>query len=91
LKLVTRDATYQSHSIQLERGDKIVFYTDGIPECFNPAHEFYGVERFRTAIHESAEKQTARQVETAIVTDVMWFADNHPLEDDLTLAVIGVN
>lgn len=90
LKLVTRDARYLSYSIQLDHGDKIVFYTDGIPECFNAEREIYGMERFEKSIATYAKGRTPRQLETMIVTDLMCFADNHPQEDDLTLTIIGV-
>jgi len=91
LKLVTRDARYLSSSIQLEPKDKLIFYTDGIPECFNSQHELYGMKRFENTIQANAASRTPRQLEMAIVTDVMLFADNHPQEDDLTLAIIGVS
>jgi len=90
LKLVVRDAKYSSNSIELKRGDKLVFYTDGIPECFNRDHDMYGMERFEAAIRTNAGGRSPRQLETTIVTDLMCFADNHPQEDDLTLAIIGV-
>lgn len=90
LKLVTRDARYSSYSIQLNHGDKMVFYTDGIPECFNAEREIYGMERFENSIEAYAKGRTPRQLETMVVTDLMCFADNHPQEDDLTLTIIGV-
>ena len=90
LKLVIREATYSSHTIQLSPGDRLVFYTDGIPECFNPEHEMYGMERFEESIRANAQGRTPRQLETTVVTDVMCFADNHPQEDDLTLTVLGI-
>jgi sigma-B regulation protein RsbU (phosphoserine phosphatase) len=36
---------YPDHTVQLRRGDRLVLYTDGVTEAFNPADEAYGVER----------------------------------------------
>ena len=91
LKLVTRAATYANTSIQLKSGDKLVFYTDGIPECFGPRKQLYGMDRFAKIINENANCLKVTQLETAIVTDVLSFADGHPAEDDLTLAIMGVH
>lgn len=89
LKLVTRDVNYFSHTLALRSGDRLVFYTDGIPECFNSKQETYGMERFQKVVEEHAT-ESARQIEDAIVMDVMQFADGHDSEDDLTLAILAV-
>ncbi|NQU42289.1 SpoIIE family protein phosphatase [bacterium] len=91
LKLVMREAKYESVSIQLEAGDRMVFYTDGFPECFGPRRQTYGLERFESTINRHAPGLPVGQLETTIVTDVLSFADGQPIEDDLTLAIIGVH
>jgi sigma-B regulation protein RsbU (phosphoserine phosphatase) len=90
LKLVTKDATYKANSIHLEAGDQLVLYTDGIPECFNAGHAVYGGDRLRDVIAQEAAKLTAGKLQDAIIADVMRFADEHPYEDDLTLAVLRI-
>jgi sigma-B regulation protein RsbU (phosphoserine phosphatase) len=90
LKLVTRDATYESTTIRLEPGDKLVFYTDGIPECFNPRRQLYGAERLERFIHDHAGALSPVEMETQLITDVLQFADSHPAQDDLTLAILEV-
>jgi len=91
LKLVTRQAQYVSQKIRLEPGDRLVLYTDGIPECFNPQKQDYGMERFQNVVNLHAGKCTPNQLETLVVTDVMRFSDDQLPEDDLTLMIIGVN
>jgi sigma-B regulation protein RsbU (phosphoserine phosphatase) len=91
LKLVTREAQYVSQKIRLEAGDRLVLYTDGIPECFNPQKQDYGMERFLNVVNLNAGKCTPNQLETLVVTDVMRFSDDQLPEDDLTLMIIGVN
>ena len=90
LKLVKRDVVYPSHLIQLQPGDKVVFYTDGIPECFNPMNQDYGMERFETLVHLHAATSTPMELEAAVVHDVMRFNDGQIPGDDLTLAILGV-
>jgi serine phosphatase RsbU (regulator of sigma subunit) len=91
LKLVTRDATYANTTIELKAGDRLIFYTDGIAECFSPKREIYGMDRFESVIVRNAHEPKVRKLENAIVTDVLDFADGHPAEDDFTLAIMGVH
>lgn len=89
LKLVMREACYDRSTIDLQRGDRLVLYTDGIPECFNPEREVYGMER----LTEVVEKEAAASIgalKTAIVNDTLGFANGHLPEDDLTIALLGV-
>ena len=90
LKLVTRDVNYFSHSVQLRTGDRMVFYTDGIPECFNAANDTYGMERFEETIQKNAGEMTPGQLQNALIMDLMQFADGREADDDVTLAILGV-
>jgi sigma-B regulation protein RsbU (phosphoserine phosphatase) len=89
--LVTREALYGAQKIFLEPGDRLVLYTDGIPECFNPQKQDYGMERFLNVVNLHAGICAPNQLETVVVTDVMRFSDDQLPEDDLTLMIIGVN
>ncbi|HTY20661.1 MAG TPA: SpoIIE family protein phosphatase, partial [Geobacteraceae bacterium] len=42
---VRREVTFEEKSIQLQRGDILLLYTDGITEASNPAGDFFGTER----------------------------------------------
>lgn len=90
LKLVARDAAYQTRSIPLEPGDKILFYTDGVTECFGPGRELYGQERLEEALRLHGGLARAAELQNAIATDLFRFSDNPATEDDLTLAVAAV-
>jgi sigma-B regulation protein RsbU (phosphoserine phosphatase) len=75
---------------RLERGDRLLFYTDGITERFSPQGEMYGVERllerFRSSDGGGPESAIAW-----IMSDVEAFADGRPAEDDQTLLVAFVD
>jgi len=40
-------ATYESETLRLERGDSIVFFSDGLSDTKNNAGDFFGTERIR--------------------------------------------
>ena len=78
---------YEQTDIQLNQGDLLVCYTDGVDEALNPAgNEDYGVDRLKSRILQ-LRKKSSKQIIDGIVDDVNDFS-NHTLIDDLTLLVI---
>ena len=78
---------YPDHTVQLQRGDRLVLYTDGVTEAFNPADEAYGVERLTAEIQAHGKGPTADLVEK-ICGSVTSFAGAAPQSDDITLTVL---
>lgn len=74
-------------NIELEVGDGIVLYTDGIPEAFNVDKQQYGLERLHDVISQNWHG-TAFQIKQAIIDDVKQFIGNQKVFDDITLVVI---
>ncbi|HPA72424.1 MAG TPA: SpoIIE family protein phosphatase, partial [Spirochaetota bacterium] len=79
--------TYEEKTTKLDYGDKIILYTDGIPEATNINREEYSNQRFEEVVlknrHLSLEDFTS-----FIVEDVQRFVGNAPVEDDITLVVL---
>jgi sigma-B regulation protein RsbU (phosphoserine phosphatase) len=75
--------------LQLEAGDVLVMYTDGITEAENPAHELWGQERLETLLRTRRD-HTPAQIVRRIVEEVLAFAKDCPQGDDMTLVVVGV-
>ncbi|MBZ0299842.1 MAG: SpoIIE family protein phosphatase [Anaerolineae bacterium] len=73
--------------VELQRGDVLVYYTDGLTEAENEAGNAYGPERLEAVVRYAAE-QSASAIRDAIVGDVNAFCGEFPLLDDLTLVVI---
>jgi serine phosphatase RsbU (regulator of sigma subunit) len=73
-------------SVHLERGDLLVFYTDGISEAMNMDREEFGVERLFRSItrHHSG---TSHDILTSLQRDVADFVGAMPQHDDMTLVV----
>lgn len=74
--------------VTFERGDRVVFYTDGITERIDAREEMYDLERLVALLDRSAGVPAAELVDR-VVADVSAFAAGHEPEDDQTLVVIG--
>lgn len=78
---------YEQTDIQLNPGDLLVCYTDGVDEALNPeGNDDYGVDRLKERVLQLRDKSSSEIIE-GIVDDVNAFS-NHCLLDDLTLLVI---
>jgi sigma-B regulation protein RsbU (phosphoserine phosphatase) len=73
--------------LQLDPGDVIVYYTDGLTDAENPARENFGEERLAQAVAQAAG-QPAEVVHNHILQAVETFANGVPPFDDLTLMVV---
>ena len=82
------ESTWETKSIEIQSGTQIVLYTDGIPEAQNDTGDFYGNERFITALEEGLTP-SAKDFQNNILDDVNSFMDNTPLLDDITLIIIS--
>jgi len=80
-------AKYPTHTVQLLRGDRLVLYTDGVTEAFNPAEELYGAPRLADEVHVHGGGTPAALVER-ICRSVTNFAGTAPQSDDITLTVL---
>jgi serine phosphatase RsbU (regulator of sigma subunit) len=78
---------YPTHTVQLLRGDRLVLYTDGVTEAFNPANELYGAHRLVDEVHVHGGGTPAALVER-ICQSVTTFAGPAPQSDDITLTVL---
>ncbi|MDB9527517.1 SpoIIE family protein phosphatase [Oscillatoria sp. CS-180] len=80
-------AEFIDHAIvELQPGDGIVLYTDGIPEAYNPDKQQYGLERLCEMVSKHWQNP-AEQVKQAIIDDVCQFIDTQKVFDDITLLV----
>ena len=75
---------YKEYELQLEPGDKIFVYTDGIPEATNAAHELFGTGRMIEALNEDAGAAPEKLLEN-VRRAVDGFVMNAEQYDDLTM------
>jgi sigma-B regulation protein RsbU (phosphoserine phosphatase) len=82
---VNGNATTQ---VQLQAGDRVVIYTDGFSECFNPQEQELGIDGLSRIVGEASE-QPLPEMKGAILDSIdAW--QNGPPADDRSLIVVGV-
>jgi sigma-B regulation protein RsbU (phosphoserine phosphatase) len=82
-------ALYDTNRVQLNPGDFLVLYTDGITEALNPYDDIFGEERLLQAIERSAGL-SAEGILDYILDEVIDFTNGYLQSDDLTLVVLKV-
>ncbi len=75
--------------IQLEKGDVIVAFTDGISEAMNRVDEEYGEDRLVEVVRQTTARSAADMI-THILTAVDAFTAGAKQNDDMTLVVVRV-
>ncbi len=73
--------------IDLDPGDVILYYTDGLTEAENRHQEAYGEERMAQMLMQNAHT-TAHAIRDALVKDVAVFTAGEPPFDDITLMIV---
>jgi len=83
------DRSLKVETIQLERGDKLFFYSDGITEAMNEKRDEYGEGRLM-AMAERTNGLSAEQSRDAVMADVAEFLGTVHPQDDQTLVVLQI-
>ncbi len=86
---IKRDVIFEEKSIQLQRGDMLLLYTDGITEARNASGEFFGNERLCSILGKVSNEQPEQVVET-IHREVTGFIGSPIAEDDISMVVMKV-
>jgi sigma-B regulation protein RsbU (phosphoserine phosphatase) len=84
---VLPEARYEERPIAFRPGDVLVLYTDGVSEAESPDGELYGTLRIEECVRRLAA-ETSQQILQGIVDDVVAWAGEKGLSDDLTLIVV---
>lgn len=82
-----QDAPFASGTIQLNPGDRLIAYSDGVTECRNSQDQEFGMERLSAAAR-AVGGASANQALFSTLATVLDFAGGCPPEDDLTLLVV---
>ena len=85
---ILEDASYEETQLQLEPGDRVVLYTDGIVEAMNEKEEMFGFERLQE-VTKTSKADTAEALMNHIIASVRDFTGEAPQHDDITVIVIG--
>ncbi len=82
---IMAETHYNAATAQLEPGDQVVIYTDGITEARGQGNQLFGTERLDKSI-ENCGIDAGGLIST-IMADVETFTDNEPADDDRTILV----
>jgi sigma-B regulation protein RsbU (phosphoserine phosphatase) len=81
------DAVFNSQRFELHQGDRILIYTDGLPEAQNASGEFFDTERVKQLL--SAPKgDSASLAHSALNALTLWTGGG--FDDDVTFVVVQV-
>ena len=75
---------YHEETIQLEKGDAMVMFTDGVTEAMNESREEFGTARLVETLEEVAMHNCQQIIET-VKADIATFVDGAEQSDDITL------
>jgi serine phosphatase RsbU (regulator of sigma subunit) len=81
------EAVFGTVDTQLEPGDKLVIYSDGLTETETHDGEFFGSERLRGFLREHAQ-ESAADLHTSLLASVDRFGEGGVVHDDVTLLVL---
>ena len=83
------DAKFKIEQVQLEPGDILIGYTDGVTEACSPGGELFTKQRLRSILQQPAT--SAPEMLERIKTSLSAYTENAPQNDDITLlAVQGI-
>ncbi len=80
---------YTDQTCQLQPGDRLFFYTDGITEAMNDEGDSFGLSRI-LSLAEHHKQASIEVLETAIFTAVADFCGEKGAHDDQTLVILEI-
>jgi serine phosphatase RsbU (regulator of sigma subunit) len=84
---VFQAASYRPRALNLDKGDLLVVYSDGLTDAENPAGEMIGEEGLREIIRREA-RLGSQAVEQALLKAIADFTQGMPQTDDITFLVV---
>ncbi|MFZ1397868.1 MAG: SpoIIE family protein phosphatase [Candidatus Promineifilaceae bacterium] len=81
------DLVLTEETIDLEPGDRLVMFSDGVPDAVNEAEEGYGNQQLAAAVANCGNKTAAEIIDYLVKDVARWQGSADPF-DDLTLLVL---
>jgi sigma-B regulation protein RsbU (phosphoserine phosphatase) len=81
------DFAYRDAQVQLEAGDVLIAFTDGISEAMNKAEEEFDEDRLMLTL-SACKARTAADIISYVLSDVDGFTAGARQHDDMTLVVV---
>ena len=74
--------------VELQKGDCIILYTDGIPETWRNEKEQYGMPEFKRVVTQSCDLPSAEAIKVALLADPKQWSQGYEQKDDMTIMVL---
>ncbi|MEK7775405.1 MAG: GAF domain-containing SpoIIE family protein phosphatase [Candidatus Zixiibacteriota bacterium] len=87
---MTTESKYEERPLFLNKGDIIVLYTDGVTEVFDEKGKEFGLDNLIALVRQH-QKESAPDIQRAILDTTRTFASQEHVFDDLTMVVIKRN
>ena len=84
---IKRDAEYREGRTQLQHGDVLVIYSDGVTEAVSPTGEEFGATRLYEVVSRNIEGSAAG-IRDRIESSLTKFAQGTSAADDITLVIV---
>jgi serine phosphatase RsbU (regulator of sigma subunit) len=81
------DFPYREMVINMEEGDTLLVFSDGLPEAFNNQRKMLELERIEEAFFKSADQEISIIMDTLVSLTSSW-TGSQSLHDDITIAAI---
>jgi sigma-B regulation protein RsbU (phosphoserine phosphatase) len=82
------DFPYSSGEIQLQAGDTLVLYSDGVNEAMNIHSKLFTAERIQKTLASLRDGESAEVIAKAVIQDVADFVGDAAQSDDITILVV---
>lgn len=76
---------YKEQSIQLDIGDRIFQYTDGVTEAMDKDNNLYGRERLNEILNRKCAMESPQRTLELVMEDIVGFVGNGDQFDDITM------
>ncbi len=85
------DFSYKEYTFELNEGDTLFVYTDGVAEATNSNNELYGTDRMLHALNQSADSGAdAQRLLKDVRSDIDGFVQDAPQFDDITMLALDI-
>ena len=80
------NVNYKKNEIQIEPGDRIFLYTDGVTEALNSKEELFGEERLKNSLNNSKGNEL-QEIVASVREDISDFVNDAEQSDDITTLI----
>ncbi len=86
--LTSIQSNYNSISFNMESGDELILFTDGITDCHNLEGKTLGKDGFLDLLKKNVKTKTVSSQLRGLIFGISNFMDNAKAEDDMTIIIL---